>query len=147
MAIDPITSGAFFSLRLGHAAAVIDNNNAVLHLGYIVLIDDTLRVREQRAVQCDNVGLSKKRVSIHIFGDLLALWCRAAAGCKDIHSEGFCNAACCLPDLSEADYAHCFSCKLNKWMLPVAPVGAVLPFPGVYTVGMHLNMAAYFKQH
>ena len=98
-------------------------------------------------MQSDHIRCRKNSIIIHIFRDLHSGLRGPTSGGEHLHAHGLCDTPGGLADPAKPDYTHCFSRKLNKGIIPVAPVLIIFPFSRMDAVGMALNMVADLKEH
>ena len=89
-------------------AAVVENNNAVLHFRDIILVDNPFRFGEQRAMQRNDVGFLEQRIQLHIFRN------RTARGALVLV-------------IGQNAHAHCFGDGAGSLILPKPTIPIVFP--------------------
>ena len=128
------------------AAAVVDEDDAVLHLCDRVPVDDALGFGEQRAVQGNHVGLMQQGIEIRILRDFAAGIRFAAPGGEDAHPHCLGDAAGGLADSPEADDAHGFTRELNERVVPKGPVRRTFPAARMHRFGVVRDVRAELQQ-
>ena len=129
------------------ATAVVDDDDAVLHLGNVLLVDDAGVEGEQGHLQTQHVGLGEQLVQRHVFHaqSLGGLALPGIIG-DDPHAQSFGDLGGVDADVAAAQQAVGLASQLDEGIVPVAPVGAVLPLAGVDGVAVVADVVADLQQ-
>ncbi len=111
------------------AAAVVEDDHAVLHLGDVLLVDDAGVEVHQGHLEGQHVGAGKQAVQIHEFHSqiLSGLRLGAVVG-DDVHPQSLGGLGGVDADAAAAQQTEGLARQLDERVVPVAPVRAVLPF-------------------
>ena len=109
-------------------AGVIDEDDAVLHLGDAVLVDHA------GVFQRNDVRAGVKLVQSNIFHDRATGVIRIEIVSQHVHAERLGDTRLGLTDASEADDADGLALQLDERIVPIAPVGVIRPVTCVYTI-------------
>ncbi len=127
-------------------AAVVEDDNAILHFADGIFVDDTLGGREQRAVQGDDIGGGQQGVQICIFSN-------AAAGIRwmfiisqYLHAKRSGNSPGSLTNPSKTNDSDGLIFEFNKRIIPEAPVRARIPSASMYGFIMMPDVMADFQK-
>ena len=115
-------------------AGVIDEDDAVLHLGDAVLVDHAGVFQRKVAVQRNDVRAGVKLVQSNIFHDRATGAIRIKIVSQHVHAERLGDTRLGLTDASEADDADGLALQLDERIVPIAPVGVIRPVTCVYTI-------------
>ena len=115
-------------------AGVIDEDDAVLHLGGAVLVDHAGVFRRKVAVQRNDVRVGVKLVQSNIFHDRATGVIRIEIVSQHVHAERLGDTRLGLTDASEADDGDGLTLQLDERIVPIAPVGVIRPVTCVYTI-------------
>ena len=85
------------------AAAIVDQNHAILHLCDVVLVDQAFHLWEQRAMQENEIRTCEQFIQSHILSDLFSLVVRELIKGDHFHIQRIQNAGGVVTDPAKAD--------------------------------------------
>ena len=110
------------------AAAVVDDNDAVFHLGDVFLADEPGVAGQKRHVNTDHIRLREQLVQRDIFADGAARVVGVGVVDENAHAERFGDGTGMTADLAAAAQTEGFTLQFNEGIVPVAPIGVRGPF-------------------
>ena len=127
-------------------AGVIDEDDAVLHLGDAVLVDHAGVFQRKVAVQRNDVRAGVKLVQSNIFHDRATGVIRIEIVSQHVHAERLGDTRLGLTDASEADDADGLALQLDERIVPIAPVGIRGPLARMDRRAVMADMVADLQQ-
>ena len=128
------------------AAAVVDDDDAVLHLGDIFPVDDAGVEVHERHLQSENIGTGEQLVELdelHAEIPRRLRW-ELVIG-NDVHAETLCRLRSMDADAAAAEKAVGHTGQLDERIVPVAPVGVVFPLALVHGAVVMADVQAAFE--
>ena len=108
-------------------AAVVEDDDAILHFADGIFVDDTLGGREQWTVQGDDIGGGQQGVQICIFSNAASRIRWMFIISQYLHAKRSGNPSGSLADASKPDDSHGLIFQFNKRIIPETPVRAGIP--------------------